>query len=274
MIRTHRINLLATLVSATLWSSQALADETAPPGDFTLSGNVSAVSQYRARGIAQSDNKPAVQATLTLSHKSGFYVTAWGSTTKTGDGPIDLGGSEVDLFAGFTHEIGTTGLVIDTGFYGFIYPDASPADYYEIYGSLTKTLGPASAKIGIAWAPPQKVFDQSWNSPTRHNAYIYADLGSGVPGTPITLHAHLGHNGGGLNYAKPYLDYAVGATWKWQRFSLDASLVGTNISHADVTQAFWPRYAGLGRCTAASACTDWFHRMVKTAPVVSLSYGF
>ncbi|MBC7493041.1 MAG: hypothetical protein H7241_11460, partial [Novosphingobium sp.] len=62
-------------------TAPAFADDapTAPPPDVTITGAASVVSQYRFRGLAQSDNKPVVQATATLTHKSGFYVAFWGS---------------------------------------------------------------------------------------------------------------------------------------------------------------------------------------------------
>jgi hypothetical protein len=69
---------LDSLVSTLAAASPALADETAPPSDFKITGSAAVVSQYRFRGISQSNNRPAVQGAITVAHSSGFYVSTWG----------------------------------------------------------------------------------------------------------------------------------------------------------------------------------------------------
>jgi len=223
------------LIAGATVATPALADDpTAPPGDFTITGSAAIVSQYRFRGISQSDNKPAVQGAFTLSHKSGFYVSVWGSSASAGNSVVNIGGSEIDVYGGYTHALGASGLTVDAGLYGYIYPGASAGNYYELYGSLSKTYGPATAKVGVNFAPGQKVFDAA---PTNHNTYVYGELSAALPGTPVTLHSHLGHTGGGFDYTKQYLDYSVGASYKWKALTFDLSWVGTNISHADTRRA-------------------------------------
>jgi hypothetical protein len=68
-------------------------------------------------------------------------------------------------------------------------------------------------------------------TPTHHSTYVYGELSGGIPGTPITLHSHLGHTGGGFNYTKQYIDYNVGASLTWKNLTFDA--VGTNVSKSD-----------------------------------------
>jgi uncharacterized protein (TIGR02001 family) len=46
---------------------------------FSVGGGATLVSDYRFRGISQTDKRFAVQGTFTISHKSGFYATWWGS---------------------------------------------------------------------------------------------------------------------------------------------------------------------------------------------------
>ncbi|MES2301510.1 MAG: TorF family putative porin, partial [Pseudomonadota bacterium] len=57
-------------LSVTFASEAAFADEASP---ITVTGSASIVSQYKFRGLTQSDSKPAVQAAITVSHESGFY---------------------------------------------------------------------------------------------------------------------------------------------------------------------------------------------------------
>jgi uncharacterized protein (TIGR02001 family) len=222
------------------------------------------VSQYRFRGLAQSDNKPAVQASITLKHKSGFYISTWGSST-SGDitkTPIAPGGTEIDVYGGYTHGFGA--VTVDVGGYGYLYPNATINNYYEIYGSLATTVGPVTAKAGVNYAPGQNYFKDY--GVTNHNLYVFGELSGGIPGVPISLHGHVGYTDGGLRYLKNYVDYSVGASYTWNHLTLDASLVGTDISKSDV-DAFAP-------CTSGSACETYFHRPAKMVGVVSLTASF
>jgi uncharacterized protein (TIGR02001 family) len=275
------------LAGSTLAATPALADDapgaTAPPPPVTITGTAAIVSQYRFRGLAQSDNRPAFQGSITVAHSSGFYLATWGSSASAGtneafqfdDGtvrygaPINIGGTEIDVYGGFTHAIGKSGITFDGGLYGYIYPGASAGNYFELYGSLSKTFGPATAKIGLNWAPDQGYFDNL--AVTHYNMYVYGELGAGIPHTPISFHSHLGHSGGGFNWGQPYLDWTVGLTYKWRVLALDVSWVGTDLSHNDITKGF-------GCYTAAGAvdvgCTNYFYRMNKDVGVISLTASF
>lgn len=262
----RRLMAITLLGAGTIGASAAQADETDPPGAFSVSGSVTVVSQYRFRGLAQSDNRPAVQGSVSVSHQSGFYVGAWASSAQAGKGPIDIGGSEVDLYGGYSHTFGGSGLTMDVGAYGYLYPGATSGNYYEIYASLAKSLGPATAKIGVNVAPDQKVFDYNWTSPKRSDVYVYGDLASDIPGTPFSLHGHLGHTSGGFAWGKNYLDYSVGASARWKMLTLDLSVVGTNVGKQDIDRGFG--------CAGSIACIDYYHRMSKTAVLASLTATF
>ena len=226
------------------------------------------MSQYRFRGLAQSDNKPAVQGAFTISHKSGFYVSTWGSSASAGNGPINIGGTEIDIYGGYTHTFSKIGLTTDMGVYGYVYPGASDTSYVEVYGSLAKTYGPVTAKAGVNFAPAQKVFNFNFTSSARQNWYFYGELGSAIPGTPLSVHSHLGHTGGGFDFAKPYWDYTVGVTAKWKNLALDASVVGTDITHSAIDRSSFCD----GECSASE--NNYFYRMGKAVGVVSLTASF
>lgn len=233
-----KINLLcaAAAVAAAFTGTAARADDGTP--EFTVTGSAALATQYRFRGISQSDNKAVVQAAITISHASGFYIATWGSSA-SGNSAVNIGGSEIDVYGGYTHALGATGLTFDGGLYGYLYPGGAkangglPIHYYELYGSLTKAIGPVSVKAGINWAPKQGYFDD-WKTNSRYNVYKYAEATVAVPGTAATLHGHLGHTAGGFDYyGHGYFDYTVGASYKVKMLTLDVSLVGTDVSHQD-----------------------------------------
>ena len=70
----------AILLALGLGATPAFADETDPPSDFTFSGYVQGVSDYRFRGYSLSGGDPALQGTINLNHSSGFYAGAWASS--------------------------------------------------------------------------------------------------------------------------------------------------------------------------------------------------
>ena len=277
MLTSKRGLIAASLIAASaIAATPAFADETDPPSDVTITGTAAVVSQYRFRGLSQSNNQPVIQGSMTISHSSGLYVSVWGSSASSNsfiDSPIDIGGTEIDVYGGYAKELG--GVKVDVGVYGYIYPGSGntnggpSSNYYEVYGSLAKTMGPATAKVGVYYAPAQKVFNLSVYSPTRNNTYVYGELSSGIPGTPLALHGHLGHTGGGFDYVKQYIDYSVGVSYTWKALTLDASLVGTNISRSDVIAD-----NACGTSAACLAFNNYNYRPAKPVGVVSLTAAF
>ncbi|MBY0394218.1 MAG: hypothetical protein K2Q27_13260 [Novosphingobium sp.] len=47
-------------------------------------------------------------------------------------------------------------------------------------------------------APVQNVLNCNFTSPHRGNTYVYAELGCAIPGTPLSVHSHIAHTGGGF----------------------------------------------------------------------------
>ena len=88
------------------------ATETAPP-PVTVSGSVAIASDYRLRGISQSDEHMAVQGGITVSHESGLYVGTWASNL-AGWGTFGGANMELDLIGGYKTKI-TEGGTLDVG---------------------------------------------------------------------------------------------------------------------------------------------------------------
>jgi uncharacterized protein (TIGR02001 family) len=204
-------------------NDEARAQDTAPPRDFKLTGSVAGVSDYRFRGISLSGEEPALQGSLEVAHSSGFYAGTWASTLGDG-GSADV---EVDLYAGWT---GTAGLAtLDVGILGYVYPDASNLDYVELYGSVGWSLGPATATLGVNYAPDQR------NVGGTDNLYLYTDLAAGIPNTPVTVKAHLGYEDGGFGGPDgDKLDWSLGAEYTAGPIVLGAAYVDTDIGGLDV----------------------------------------
>lgn len=200
-----------TLSIGALAPVMAHADDTDPPKAVTVSGTAAVVSDYRFRGLSLSAGDPTIQGSITLTHESGFYASVWGSGLE--DSPV-YGHTELDLVAGWSGEIGG-GLVADAGVTYYVYPNGhvGKANVIEPYASLKTTLGPATAKLGMAYAPKQASLGHD------DNLYVYTNLDVGVPNTPVTLSGHLGYTDGALSPNLLTLKSTKGG-WDW---SLGAS---------------------------------------------------
>lgn len=229
MLTSIRGPIAATLaLGSALAAAPALADETDPPAALTVTGNVAVVSDYRFRGISLSGGDLAVQGGIALNHTSGFYAGVWASSLE--ETPV-YGSVEADLYAGWTGPV-AAGLTADVGLTYYSYPDGSVghANYFEPYAAITKTLGPVSAKLGVAYAWKQDALGAD------DNLYLYTDWTLGVPNTPISIAAHLGHADGAQS---PRLltgsgtdggwDYSLGATYAiTSNLSAGVSYVGVD----------------------------------------------
>lgn len=204
--------------------------ETDPPSEFTVTGNVAMVTDYRFRGLSYSGGDVAVQGSIGVSHESGFYIGTWASSLE--QDPLDIYGSvETDFYAGWTGEV-ASGVTADVGLTLYAYPNGSfgDGDIWEPYASIAGTLGPATAKLGMNYAWKQDSLGGD------DNIYVYTDLGVGVPSTPISLSAHLGYSDGALSpnvltftSGDGGWDYALGATWAiTPSLSVGATYVGVD----------------------------------------------
>jgi len=248
----------ATLLIAlgALTPGVVLADDaTAAPSSLSLAGSAELLSQYRFRGLSRSDGQPAVQGDLSVSHTNGLYAGVTLSSTTPGPA-VDFGHGEMDIYAGYDHAVGSSGLMIDLGLRGYLYADRASADIVELNAALHRQIGPIDLRAGLAWAPPQAHLGRSAAGGLRDNVYAYAEARADIPGTPLYLHAHAGHTAGGLDYTGPYWDYRLGLGASHKALGVDLSLVGTDVSHA---RALYAQDTG---------------RAARSAGVVTVSYQF
>lgn len=210
MLTSVRGVLAATLLAGTaLAATPAFADEADAPAGITVSGNVALTSDYRFRGISQTDGNPAIQGGITVAHESGFYVGGWASSLEFA-GTNVLGGQEIDAFGGWSGEV-TPGVTLDAGLLYYIYPGAASgldSDYFEPYASISGDIGPAKVKVGAAYAWEQNALGD------EDNLYVYSNVDIGVPNTPLTVSGHVGYTDGILAISGDgdTFDWSVGAS--------------------------------------------------------------
>jgi len=208
----------ALLLAATTTPAFA-QDETDAPAPITITGSATVVSDYRFRGFSQSNEEAAIQGGFTVTHESGLYVGTWGSSIGFNNG------TEIDVIAGFAKEV-SSGLTADIGATVYLYPGSSNTTVIEPYFAMTGTVGPATIKGMVAWAPggQDSLADNS-------AVYLSGDVGVAVPSTPFKLKGHLGYSKsdsflGGLD--GDVFDYSVGVEATWKVLTLGVSYVNTD----------------------------------------------
>jgi uncharacterized protein (TIGR02001 family) len=221
---------------------------------ITVSGAAAIVSDYRFRGVSQSDEGFAVQGGFTISHESGLYAGTWGSNL-AGWGTFGGANMELDLFAGFKLPIGEG--TLDTGLVWYMYPSgADLTDFAELYAKLSGAVGPVSLTAGVAYAPQQEALGNVFFTGARaaagrpndpgdkeDNLYLSGDAVYAVGDTPISLKAHIGYSDGNPGLGPNGTSVApTGTYWDWllgidvvpiSGLTLSAAYVDTDISDAD-----------------------------------------
>jgi len=192
-----------------------------------LAFNVGAVTDYRYRGLSQSQLKPALQGGVDYT-AGGFYVGAWASTirwVKKSGGDANV---EIDLYAGYKGEIAKD-FGYDVGVLTYIYPSnkLSPsANTTELYGAAT--LGPATLKYS------HSVSNLFGFANSKNSGYLDLsasfDLGDGW-----SLAPHIGRQRVAHNSLYSYTDYSLAVNKDIDGLVLSATLVGTDADQAAYT---------------------------------------
>ena len=210
-------------VAAFGMAAPAFADVPIAGSGLNVGGQAQLMSDYRFRGVSRSDEDPAAQANLTVSHSSGFYV---GARATSLDG-IDnfrlrpLGDAEIDLYAGYSRDMGG-GLTLDVGVMTYIFAGAAGrSDYVEPYASLSYMLGPVEATAGGKYAPSQS------GTGDEDMLYLFGEIEAGIPFTPVTLRAHAGRQDWGTFGS--YTNWSLGGSYALGPAELGLRYVDTDL---------------------------------------------
>ncbi|HPU51499.1 MAG TPA: TorF family putative porin, partial [Burkholderiaceae bacterium] len=110
--------------------STGMAQDKKEASPHTLTGNLNLVSEYRYRGISQTNNKPAVQGGFDYAHASGVYVGTWASNVSWlsdgGSGTVS-NSLEWDIYGGYKGTAGDFGY--DVGLLYYYYPGKYPSGF-------------------------------------------------------------------------------------------------------------------------------------------------
>jgi uncharacterized protein (TIGR02001 family) len=220
------LSAIALAAAATLSSGTVLAQAAAPAPEFTLTGNIGAVSDYRFRGLSQNNLKPAIQGGVDLAHSSGLYLGTWLSQVSDWAAGPQGDNLEMDFYGGYKTEVSGVGL--DVGAIAYHYPGSTT-------GTITGTSYQANTQevyvglaYGVATFKTSYVMSDNYfaSSGLDNKGTMYYDLTLAKEIAPkLTASVHAGYT----DYKKTdipeqgkfsYSDYNVGLAYDYEGFIL------------------------------------------------------
>jgi hypothetical protein len=228
--------MIDSLAKAAL-AAGALLATTPAMAQIATSAGVEATTDENRRGISWSEGRASIAGDATVSGY-GLDLTARVAALRGSD---RHGGADAvaDLTLGSGWDVGAVRLRAQGT--AHIFGGArGNMDYAELGGSASYTYGPADLTAGAIWAPEQRAIGGS-------NLYLYANASAGLPGTPLTAIAGLGHSSGTvsdpvraqrLRPGGDYTDWRLGVEYRRDRLTLGVDYVGTDVTRADAFGAF------------------------------------
>jgi uncharacterized protein (TIGR02001 family) len=255
----------------------AQAAPAAAPEPSPVTANVSLVSDYRFRGITQSNYQPAIQGGFDYAHESGLYVGNWNSTINWVSNATNNGVNaplEMNFYGGFKKELIAPGFASDFGVLQYYY-NQSGTNYNagivnpnttEIYAAQNYTFGPVTGFGKVSYG-----LTNIFGIPNSTGSY-YLDLTSNVDTGfwGVSINGHIGYqyvagqpvSSGPVSTAGmgvlSYTDWKLGATKDFGGgLALSASYVSTN-ANPTWWNTFYGNKGGAGRGGAVVALTKTF----------------
>lgn len=211
-----------------------------------VSGNVSMTSDYRFRGISQTDTQLAVQGGFDVAYDSGVYVGIWGSN-------VDFANSlELDYYVGYAGELSDS-VSYDLGFIYYDYPGTDDTvrtlsgdaedDYAEVYASVSVN----DFTLGFAYS-------NDYYLETGDFYYVYGDYSFALP-HDISLDLHYGYND--FEYSSTdsnakdaeqaflsdgedsYSDYSIGVSKEFAGVGVSLTWVDTDLDKSECFGTNW-----------------------------------
>ncbi len=232
-MKLSRLTLPALLAASALPGLAQTAPAAEP--EFSFSGNLGVLSDYRFRGISQTNKKPAVQGGIDFAHSSGLYLGNWNSNVDSAG--FSGANIEMDFYGGWKHSFGDVGL--DLGVIYYYYPGSGQGGAFKVDNT--------ELYVGGSWGPLALKYSYAvsdfFGVPGTSGAYYVQLSGNHDFGNGFGVNASVGYQGGLKNGDPGYsscvtefdgqvscsiTDYKLGGTYTIQGWVLGLAYVATN----------------------------------------------
>ena len=212
-------------IALTASAMPAMAQDAEPAAEaeevHSVSANLGLVSDYRFRGISQTDRKPALQGGFDYTYNpASVYVGTWASNVA--DDGFAGANFEWDVYGGWRPKFGD--FTLDAGVLYYVYPDSDPSQ-----DTLEFKLG-GTYDFGVVATSVTGFYSDDWFN--TGDAYR-VELGASIPlPADFALTAKFGWN----EFDKPvkkgglpdYQDWSIGLTYAIGGATLGVSYVDTS----------------------------------------------
>ena len=176
--------LAALLATSTISTMTQAHEDVAKTPDWNLSGVLTLASDYRWRGISMTQNEPAIQGGLRVSHKSGAYAGVWASNSDVLNGAS----IEADYMLGYRHALNEksslTVQYIDINYPGATAPfDADFSEVSLAYNNNSLLKANDSLTASVAYSNDYYFESgEMYRLDARYNYPVHANFGVLVAG--------------------------------------------------------------------------------------------
>lgn len=216
-----------------------------------VTGNLGLTSDYRFRGVSQTQNAPAVQGGVDYTHASGFYAGNWNSSVSS-QVYTNGAGIESDLYAGMKKNF--LGFTVDVGSYNYFYPRATNGtstdfDTNELFVGVSR--GPVTVKAS------QSLSNYFGIANSKNSNYYQLDVAQPLT-TKLSVVAHVGRTDINNNSNLNSTDWNAGVVYDLQGWAV----AGKYYTNSNVGSSF------------NTTNTVGGQKLYKDAFVVSVSKSF
>jgi uncharacterized protein (TIGR02001 family) len=201
-------------------ASMVLVGDLAVAGDHSLSANIAMTTDYRFRGVSQTDGGPAIQGGFDYAHEpTGIYAGVWGSNVDSSDDGYAAASMELDVYIGWAKSWDAFSLDLSALRYNYPNTDVSDNNTNEFALNLGYDFGMASVSGTATYSP-------DWYGTDSYNYYA---LGMEIPlPNDFSLYGNYGWNKFDDSSAD-YNDWSIGVAVEYGGFGFDLAYVDTDI---------------------------------------------
>ena len=202
-------------------------DAPALPFGLEFSGSAAITTDYRFRGLTQTQNDPAVQVGFQLDHSTGLYAGVWGSNVHFGgEGPH----LELDPYIGYakTFENLPGAPTFDVGVWYYAYPGYSDLNWVEYYAGVgfeSLALEGDSLSTYVYYTDD---YAGNENDAWYFNAGYSIPFGAGFGGVASIGYTDVRNP---IDSRNDFWDWKAGVTYEFQSisgFSAELAAIGTD----------------------------------------------
>lgn len=213
-----------------------------------VTANANLTTDYKFRGISQTNRGAAFQGGFDADFRNGFYLGNWNSNVNfvtTGAAGNGSNGLETDVYGGYRGEF--KGVGYDLGGLYYYYEKNSVAangvrpNTFELYGKASYM----NAYAKVSYAASENYFGLNSSTGTKPDlrGSLYYDLGYTYPVTDkFSLTGHYGHttydksiaNGFAAGTNKSYDDYSLTGAYTVGKYTFSLAYVDTNSKAQDL----------------------------------------